>query len=189
MNKKLLVAGTLMTAMLATSGAALVGAQQSNQNATPPAAGQNQTAPKAGDRMFKEIDPAKLAEMQAKHEAIDAAIESGNYDEWKKLMEEMVPDNTSGRTNPLLEKITKENFARFAEMHKLQEEAKDKLDQAGVIAKELGLPERPGMGGPHMMKGGFGPGKGFHHGPGFGRGPQDTNPDQQLPEDTQTQPQ
>lgn len=187
MNKKLAFAGTLAGVMLVTLGiaASTVGAQ--NQNAAPatPQSQESQGGPMK-DLFRKQLDPAKLEEMKAKHEAIDAAIEAGNYDEWKKLMEEMVPENAGGKTNPLLEKITKDNFARFAEMHKLQEEAKDKLDQAATIAKELGLPERPGMGGPHMMmKGDFGPGKGFRHGPGFGP----AQGDQQPPAADQAQPQ
>ncbi len=162
MKTKLLVAGALAGTMLVSSGAVLVGAQQNNQNPNPTA--QNQTVPNRGEWMKQHIDPAKLAEMEAKRAALDKAIESG-YDAWKKFMEENPLPNGQKDSNPLLEKITADNFARFAEMHQLRKEAEEKMKQADAIGDELGLPRpHPGMGGPHE---GFGPGKGFRHGPGM----------------------
>jgi hypothetical protein len=79
-------------------------------------------------------------------DAVLKAIESNDYDAWKKLMEE----------NSITSKITKDNFARFSEMHKLMKEGK--TEEANAIRTELGLGQGRGM-GMHGKKGGCGCGK------------------------------
>lgn len=81
---------------------------------------------------------ATREEMENRHEQMETAIEAGDYEAWKALQ----PENS-----PMLETITAENFARFAEMHRL-------LEEAGAIAEELGLPGHHGfgMGNGLMMK-------------------------------------
>jgi hypothetical protein len=79
-------------------------------------------------------------------DAVLKAIESNDYNAWKKLMEE----------NSITSKITKDNFAKFSEMHKLMKEGK--TDEANAIRTELGLGQGRGM-GMHGKKGGCGCGK------------------------------
>lgn len=74
-------------------------------------------------------DPNKIGPNCTKeqHDAIQNALESKNYAEWKKLME--------GR--PIVDKITEEDFAKFAQMHQLRVEGK--FEEANKIRAELGL--------------------------------------------------
>jgi len=74
-------------------------------------------------------DPNKLGPNCTKeqHAAVQKALESKNYNEWKKLM--------IGK--PVLNKIDEKNFAKFAEMHKLM--LQGKKDEANKIRTELGL--------------------------------------------------
>lgn len=59
-------------------------------------------------------------------ENVSQAIEDGDYDEWKNLMEE-------GNGNPhVLEVVNEDNFDEFAELHEYMEKARE-------IAKEIGL--------------------------------------------------
>lgn len=64
---------------------------------------------------------------------LDEAMASGNYETWKTVMEEREPPR-------MTEVITKENFAKFAEMHTLRREGK--VEEADALRDELGLPER-----------------------------------------------
>ncbi|MDD3896800.1 MAG: hypothetical protein PHU04_03090 [Candidatus Peribacteraceae bacterium] len=70
------------------------------------------------------------------HEEILQAIESGDYNAWKALMEEK-----PGRDSRMLEMITEENFAIFAAMHEKMKAG----DKEGVEAlrTQLGI-EAPG---------------------------------------------
>lgn len=64
---------------------------------------------------------------EEEHEAIEKAIEENDYNAWKELVGE------KGIAN----KITEENFAKFAEAHRLMEEGK--TEEANAIRAELGL--------------------------------------------------
>jgi hypothetical protein len=68
-----------------------------------------------------------------RHEQMEEAFESNNYDAWKSLM--------SGKGR-VLEVVNKENFNRFAEAHNLAKE--DKTDEANKILTELGLGQGKG---------------------------------------------
>lgn len=70
-----------------------------------------------------------------RHEAIEKAFETNDYEAWKNLMQ------GRGRVS---EVITKDNFARFAEVHKFMEEGKK--EEAQRIAQELGLGAHNGQG-------------------------------------------
>lgn len=72
---------------------------------------------------------------EERHEAMEKAFETKNYDAWKKLMQ------GRGRVTQV---ITKDNFAKFAEAHELAEEGK--LDEAKKIRQELGLGTHNGSG-------------------------------------------
>ncbi len=63
-----------------------------------------------------------------RHEAMQKAFENNDYEAWKNLM------TGRGRVKDV---INKDNFARFAEMHRLMNEGK--TDEANKIRAELGL--------------------------------------------------
>ncbi len=69
---------------------------------------------------------------------VDAALEAGDYNAWKAAVGD----------SPIASKVTADNFAKFAEAHKLHEAGKD--DQAKAIMDELGItpPELPHHGEP-----------------------------------------
>lgn len=72
---------------------------------------------------------------QERHEAMEKAFETNDYEAWKNLMQ------GKGRVSEI---ITKDNFARFAEAHELMEEGKK--EEAQKIAQELGLGMHNGQG-------------------------------------------
>ena len=84
---------------------------------------------------------AKRTDMEAKKEAVKAAIEAGDYDAWVEAV---------GEDCPMLDKINEDNFSRFVEAHNY-------MEQARVIFEELGI-KKDGFGkfGGHMGKRGFG---------------------------------
>jgi hypothetical protein len=84
-------------------------------------------------------DPTKLGPncTNEQHAAVQKALETNNYNEWKKLM--------AGR--PIVNKISEGNFAKFAEMHKLMTQGK--FQEANKIRTELGLGQGQGNGNGH----------------------------------------
>lgn len=87
-------------------------------------------------------------------EAIEAAMEHGDYDAWKALVAD----------KPIAGKITEENFATFSKLREAME-AHDE-EQVEVLRKELGLGQGVGQGmhgtqGVGKGKGGFGHGMGM----------------------------
>lgn len=105
--------------------------------------------PERGEGNFagltQEERTAKMEEMKVAHEAIEEAVISGDYEAWVKLVAEMP------RVDERLAVITKDNFAKFSEVHKLTDELDD-------VFTELGI-ERCPMGG----KGFKGKGMGMKH--------------------------
>jgi len=85
----------------------------------------------------------------AQHEEMIQAIEDGNYDAWKALMEEK-----PGRGPAMFEVITAANFPIFAEMH--QKMLAGDREGADALREQLGLSAPMGRG-----PGGEFPGKGF----------------------------
>lgn len=69
---------------------------------------------------------------QERQQAVHKAIEDGNYEEWKTLMEQK-----SGRGR-VLNVVNKENFGQFAKAYQLSKEGK--FDEADEIRSQLGLP-------------------------------------------------
>lgn len=63
-----------------------------------------------------------------RHEKMEKAFENKDYNAWKTLMQ--------GRGR-ITQKITEQNFARFAEAHELAEQGK--TQEANKIRQELGL--------------------------------------------------
>ncbi len=71
-----------------------------------------------------------------RHEAMEKAFEAKDFEAWKNLM------NGRGRVSQV---VTKDNFAKFAEAHKLAEQGK--TEEASKIRQELGLGTCDGSGG------------------------------------------
>lgn len=84
---------------------------------------------------------------QERHEAMERAFETNNYDAWKNLME------GRGRISQV---VTKDNFSRVAEAHELMEQGKK--DEARQIMQELGMGSHAGCGEGKggMMRNGMG---------------------------------
>ena len=72
---------------------------------------------------------------EERHAAMEKAFENNDYDAWKNLMQ------GRGRVTQI---VTKDNFAKFAQVHKLEEEGK--VQEAQKIREELGLGLRNGTG-------------------------------------------
>jgi hypothetical protein len=70
-----------------------------------------------------------------RHSAMEKALETNDYTAWQKLME--------GRGN-VTKVVNKDNFAKFAQIHKLTEEGK--IAEAQKIRQELGLGTHNGAG-------------------------------------------
>ncbi len=77
----------------------------------------------------------QLVPNSAQHQAVQAAIEAGDYQAWQ----------TAVGDAPIGQKITADNFSRFVEAHQL-------MSQARAIFDELGI-DRPMMGGHHNGQG------------------------------------
>lgn len=90
-------------------------------------------------------------ERQAEHEALQEAIESGDYQAWKNIID----------SRPrITDVITEDNFDQFVQMHNYMQSGD--FEAAQTIRDELGLDQfGPGM-GMHM-----GPHKGFRMGQKF----------------------
>ncbi len=84
-------------------------------------------------------DPAKTGPncTPERHGAMEKAFESNDYNAWKNLMQDR------GRVSKI---ITQDNFAKFAEVHRLAEQGK--YAEANTIRQELGLGQgqKAGMG-------------------------------------------
>jgi len=65
---------------------------------------------------------------EERHEVMQKAFENNDYDAWKELM------SGKGRVSEI---VNKDNFAKFAEAHKLAEEGK--MEESKQIRQELGL--------------------------------------------------
>lgn len=99
----------------------------------------------------------RRTEMEAEREAIQNAIEAGDYATWASLVAEQNPDA------PILEKITADNFSQLREMQQLREQIRGIQDELGV--GQFGF----GPGGGVSDCGGFGGHRGGGH-RGFGQG-------------------
>jgi len=86
----------------------------------------------SGERS-RNFDSAQIEEMKQNREEVQSALQAGDYNAWKEAV----------KNGPMSENVTEENFARFAEMHRLMQ-AGD-IEGAEAIRAELGLPEK-GMG-------------------------------------------
>jgi len=101
-----------------------------------------------GDRMNFNLSDEERTEMQAQHEAMQNAIETGNYAEWEALMQERIA-LAEDRINP-------EVFSEIQERHQQREQIRDSIEsgdfetaqqlkeQFGIEEKGLGMKRGPG---------------------------------------------
>ncbi|MFH0840920.1 MAG: hypothetical protein V1865_03010 [bacterium] len=90
-----------------------------------------------------------------RHIAMQTAFENNDYDAWKELMTQQQNEMAQAHQK-MIEAITEENFAQFAEMHQLMMDGD--YEGAKAISDELGLPGWQGKGFRKM-----GRGQGCHH--------------------------
>jgi hypothetical protein len=91
-------------------------------------------------RMSDEDRQVRFQEMEEKHDAVMAALEKRDYQAWL---------DAAGTDCPMAEKVTEENFDKFAEAHGYIEQGRNMLS-------EMGIERGGGMG--------KGKGKGMHGG-------------------------
>ena len=89
--------------------------------------------------------------MTAQHDAMQQAINAGDYTAWKAAADKLA----NGRGKAISSIITEANFAKFVEMNKL-------MQQADAIRKEIGLDQGYDM-GPGMHAGIMRGERGFGH--------------------------
>ena len=88
----------------------------------------------------RNLDPAKLAEIQTQHDAIETALDNGDYQAWRDLIDSRPK---------ITDFITENNFEQFVQMHKYMQEGD--FQAAQEIHDQLGLDQfGPGLG---MMRG------------------------------------
>jgi hypothetical protein len=101
---------------------------------------------------------ADMATRKAKADAVNAALEAGDYNAW------VTAEKAVNENSPILSKITADNFSKYSEAYKLRK-------QADSILTELGVNDHGDKGfGPGGMRGEGGPGRGMHGGFGSGDG-------------------
>ena len=77
---------------------------------------------------------------EERHEAIESAFESNDYDAWYELMTE------NGRHPRVVDVVTEDNFETFVEMRNARQNGD--FETAKALAEELGL-KKPGFGKGH----------------------------------------
>ncbi len=151
MNKKkvIIVAASLMALVIAGGVATSVFAAEDSS------LGIGKFFGKGHGQNFPEMTETQKAEIETEIDAVNAAIEAGDYNAWVAAVK-AVNENC-----PTLEKINPDNFSRYVEARKLS-------DDAEAIFKELGIDGRGAMlgGGMGFNRSGM---NGDHLG-NFGRG-------------------
>ena len=74
---------------------------------------------------------------EERHDAMEAAMDAGDYNAWKELHEEY-------GHGKIMDVVTEENFDRFVEMHEAMEDGD--YETASEIRSELGLGQGRGKG-------------------------------------------
>src|SRR3989339_1739244 len=129
-NKRFLLAGLIGLIVTTAMISGLVNAAEPSENPSSAA-----DYPRMQPRMAN-FDPET-------QQAIEQAIENSDYATWAELV----------GNKPIAEKITAENFDQLQAMHQLRQQAREKMQAADEIAKELGIERR----GPMIKgEGGFG---------------------------------
>ncbi|MFA6416826.1 MAG: hypothetical protein WCW61_01390 [Patescibacteria group bacterium] len=86
---------------------------------------------------------ANQAAMETRRTAVEAALSAGDYDAWVAA---------EGSNNPIVTKVTKDNFAQFVQAHNLMEQARTILSGIGLDENAgHGMGMGMGLGGGRMM--------------------------------------
>ena len=107
-----------------------------------------------GNGLNADLTDSEKAEMQAQHEEMQTAIENGDYETWKSLMNDKIVK--------MQEQITQENFNEIQERHAEREEFRQAIEEAREsrdFSKMQELKEEYGIG-----RQGFGSEKGPRRG-------------------------
>jgi len=72
-----------------------------------------------------------------KREAVNKALENGDYNAWK---------SAAGEDNPVTKEVTEDEFPRLIEAHDLLQEGEQKFKESRQIMEELGVKKGPGQG-------------------------------------------
>lgn len=75
----------------------------------------------------------RMQEMEAKHTAINEALENSDYSAWLQAV---------GEDCPMAEKITQDNFPKFVEAHKKIQEGQAIMEELGVGRNGFGRGKR-----------------------------------------------
>lgn len=143
MQKKYLIPAVLIIGLMAISSVSVFAATAEFQKTR----GEGNFA-----GLTSEERTEKMEEVKALHEEMQKAVISEDYEAWVKLVEKM-PGGSER-----MDAITKANFPKFAQAHKLMAEADTIFTELGLEKGRMGM----GQGGPGMgkMAGKFGCGKG-----------------------------
>jgi len=139
MKKKNIYKGAVALAVVGLIGATFVSADAAANRRAELARsanlGQNLTEEQRGEREARREE--HKAQRTEKHEAVQEALDNGDYNAWKEAV---------GENCPMLEKINEGNFSRLVEAHELRQEAKSIMEELGVEKDNFGQ-GRGGHGG------------------------------------------
>lgn len=85
----------------------------------------------------------RQAERDVQREAIEAALEDGDYNSWVEAV---------GEDCLMLEKINKDNFSQYVKAHNLQEQAREIMTDLGIDRGGFGHKGGHGMRGKMIME-------------------------------------
>ena len=135
MKKSNIIKGVLFFSVLTLISGSIFMAQAASNGSFQKKFNRGQEMSAEQKATFEAQHAERQATMELRQEAVQKALDNNDYQAWLAAV---------GTDNPMTEKITESNFARFVEAHQLMKQAAD-------IMTELGI-----------EKGGFGPG--FHMG-------------------------
>ena len=130
-NKKYLVFGIIALTIL-VSAAGLTTAAMASDTGAGTGKAFNKFFGQKGERSQALTDAQKV-EMQAKLDAVKAALTAGDYNAWVTAVKAL------NANSPLLEKINSSNFSRYVEANKLQGQADSILKDLGIEGCGLGI--------------------------------------------------
>lgn len=142
-NKKQIINGAIVFALILLAGGSLMAVKAANVETASNDSfiGRkfaNLTAEQQAELQTQRAEQEKLREAQ--QALIQSALDSGDYQAWLKAV---------GTANPLAQKITADNFAKFVEAHKLRQQADQIMSELGLEGQgfgQMGLDQGNGWG-------------------------------------------
>jgi hypothetical protein len=131
-NKSVIIAALLIAVTTAIIGVSAANTGGPPATSSTPAVGSSATTPPAPPADKAEWQ-AKRAQMEADRAKLDAAVESGSFDTFKEVASGLPMGQK------LLEKVTADNFARFAEAHGYRKQAMNLMQKSRDIMTEIGF--------------------------------------------------